>query len=235
MVRSQTRCSTWPGENCRLPVEQETRFDVDVAVDLALLRNIRDVLGDAADGTYHEWTTYFLLAVRDNPCLAVDHLSPAQAQSDQPSFMFDKPGGRAQFLEFEQKLALRLVENLGARLAQRFGPLGIGVRRDIRQRHVKHPAAIEELARGNPQFRPGQAVLLEHGLDTLALQLHQIFVDVPARQRLERRFNLEDLHHVDRCQSAPDHDAAGRQFVARTRVILFQIMIEPVNQRVLIV
>ena len=93
----------------------------------------------------------------------------------------DKSGRHAQRLELEEVLALRLFQDLGARRAHRFRPLGRCVGRDIGKRHVEHAASIVELARRDAEVGILEPVRGEHWLETFALQPQHVLFDTARR------------------------------------------------------
>ena len=164
----------------------------------------------------------------------VGHLGPGELHANHRPVLDDQAARRAQLLELEQVLAHRFVENFRARAAQRFLALERRVGRDVTQRHVEHAATIVELARRDAEVRILQIVRGEYRLEPLALEAQHVFLDSARGQRRHRGFDLQNLDHVDRGQPAPDHDHARCQRKARSVVGRLEVMIEPVDERVLV-
>ncbi len=140
----------------------------------------------------------------------------------------------AQFLELEQEFALRFFEDFRARRSECVGPLGRGVGRNVRERHVEHAPAVVQLARRDAEVGILEPARVQHRLDSFALEREHVGLKAARLHRRHRHFDLQHFDHVDRRESAADDDRAGSQIVTRAVVIFFQVVVEPVDQLVLI-
>ena len=90
---------------------------------------------------------------------------------------FGKSSKVAQRLELEEVLALRLVQNFGARRAHRLRPLGRRVGRDVGERHVENAPAVVEFAWRDAKVGIFEPARSEHRLEALALQPQHVLLE----------------------------------------------------------
>ena len=167
--------------------------------------------------------------------LSIRDFGAAEVHAGHPPFSAIRPVGARSSWNSNRNLRCalsrifaRACRSASARLAG--APGG-----NVRERHVEHAPAIVELARCDAEVRVRQpARFLSTGSIPSRSSLSISPVMPRCFHRLQRHLDLQHLDHVDRRKAAADHDRARSQLVARTVVACFQVMIEPVNQRVLI-
>ena len=154
-------------------------------------------------------------------------------QPHQPAIFHRQPGGQPAILEPKQVFVPRQLQHFLPHL------LGLGellrrrVVRGLRQRHVLLAPPVDQQAALYAEFLGLDPMRLAHHWDALFQFVHA-GLDAAGLQRTFVVLELQHLHHVDGSQAAAHHQRFIRRFVTRPVILLFILVVVPVDERILI-